>query len=275
MKKTLSISVIIPVYNSSATIDSCLSSLQNQSLQPKEIIVVNDGSTDDTVKKVKSFNQIKLISLTHAGPAAARNLGASKAIGKILVFVDSDMEFDKDFLKILTLPIQTGRAKGTWSNSEWVKNYANVWARCWNYNQGRKDARMISSTKHQKKVFRAILKSEFDKVNGFDQIGYTDDWTLVSKLAYLPKVTTAKFYHYNPDTLPKVFTKARWVGKRQYKLGNLGTLIAIFRANAGFSIIIGIVKSIQSFNPYFLLFKLAYDLGILIGALESFSGKKY
>jgi len=275
----MNISVIIPVFNKQNTISSCLTTLLSQSLKPLEIILIDDGSTDKSIARIKQFTRkhsfIKLLTKSHQGPAKARNLGAKKAKADILVFVDADMEFAQDFLKTLTKPIISKKVKGAWSNNELVKNWHNIWARCWNYNQNRSTSKMIGDAKTQKKVFRAILKSEFDKVNGFDSTGYTDDWSLVQKLNYQPTVTSAKFYHHNPATLLKVFTQAVWIGKRQYKLAKLGALIAIIRANAGFSLIIGLLKSIRFFTPQFIIFKLVYDLGIMFGAIQSLSGKKY
>jgi len=269
------ISVIIPAYNSANTITQCLRSLLTQTKKPDEIIVIDDGSTDKTAKEVKKFKSVKLLTQAHLGPGAARNLGAKKANGEILVFVDADMEFDKDFLIQLTRPIRAKKAKGTWSGNEWVRNWENVWARCWNYNQNRKDSKMTGDNQGQRKVFRSILKTEFDKVNGFDQIGYTDDWTLGNKLNYQPKITTAKFYHHNPDNLIKVFSKARWIGKRNYKLGKFGTLITILKTNDILSVTIGLIKSIRYSTPAFLIFKLVFDRGLMIGAMESLRGKKY
>jgi len=275
----LGISVIIPTYNEVKHIANCLKSLLNQTLKPTEIIVVDDGSSDDTMPEIqrlqKTLPKIKLFKQPHQGPGTARNLGSRQAGGGILVFVDADMEFDQGFLQQLTLPIFKNRAIGTWSGSEYVKNWHNPWARCWNYNQNRSDARMVGDSQGQKKVFRAILKSEFEKVKGFDIIGYTDDWTLASKLGVEPKTTYAKFYHNNPSSLTAVFTQARWIGKRQYKLGWFGTLITIMRANAGFSVLIGLYKSFRYFSPQFCLFKLVYDLGITWGAITSLFGEKY
>lgn len=261
------ISVIIPSYNSGKTIRQCLESLIKQSLKP-EIIVVDDGSTDKTTAIVKSFSQIKFFQQPHQGPGSARNLGAQQAKGKILVFVDSDMEFDQNFLKDLTKPITIAETKGSWSGNEQVANWDNLWARCWNYNQNRFSSRMIGN-RGQRRVFRAILKSEFDRVNGFDSIGYTDDWSLVNKLGFQPAVTQAKFYHHNPASLLAIFKKALWIGKRQYKLGKLGTIWTIFKANAGFSIIIGLFQIIKFRTPAMIIFKLIYDLGIMLGALEN------
>src|SRR3990167_165993 len=104
------ISIIIPAYNEAKYIGTCLSSLQGQNLKTKEIIVVDDGSTDDTLKVV---NSLKILHQNHRGAGAARNLGAKHAIGDILVFVDADMEFSPQFLEHLTLPIRQGESRGT------------------------------------------------------------------------------------------------------------------------------------------------------------------
>jgi glycosyltransferase involved in cell wall biosynthesis len=273
MAKEKLISVIISAYNEAKLIANCLDSLFNQSSQPDEVIVIDDGSVDGTVDKVKllqkKYPSLQLIKQAHQGPGQARNLGAKKAKGKILVFVDADMEFDRDFIKILTAPIRSAKAKGAWSGNESVKNWNNVWARCWNYNQNRQSASMIGKNPGQRRVFRAILKSEFDQVQGFDISGYTDDWSLVDKLGYQPVNAPAKFYHHSPASLLEVFRQARWIGKRQYKLGRLGTLVAVFRANAAFSLVIGLVKAVRFRQLKFIIFKLIYDLGIMFGALES------
>ena len=261
------ISVIIPSFNSEKTIKACLASLLNQSIK-SEIIVIDDGSTDKTAAIVKTFSGIKFLTQSHQGPAIARNLGAKNSHGEILVFVDSDMEFDINFLQDSTAPIVDGKSKGSWSGNESVRNWNSVWARCWNYNQNRFTPKMTGN-KGQRRVFRAILKSEFDKVNGFDAAGYTDDWSLVKKLGYQPTVTQAEFYHYNPDTLLKIFFQASWIGKRQYKLGKLGTILTMLKSNAAFSVSIGLFKSIIFINPQFLIFKLIYDLGIFVGAFEN------
>jgi len=95
------VSVIVPAYNSETTIGDCLKSLENQDF-PKnqyEIIVVDDGSTDNTEKIVLSFQKAKLLKQEHKGPAAARNLGLSRAKGDIVLFTDADCIPDKNWIK--------------------------------------------------------------------------------------------------------------------------------------------------------------------------------
>jgi glycosyltransferase involved in cell wall biosynthesis len=268
------ISIVIPAYNEEDAIIDCLSSLDKQAHSNFEVIIVDDGSTDNTPKLIKKYKpdkyKLTIIKQNHKGPGAGRNLGSNKAAGEILVFVDADMTFDKDFLKKLVKPIDSGKEKGTFSKEEHVSNWENIWARCWNINAGWADKRCHPENYPDKqKVFRAILKSEFNKVGGFEPGGYTDDYSLSEKLGYEAVVAKeAKFYHKNPSSLFEIFRHAKWVGKRPYKLGALGFIVALIRASLPVSLIIGLIKSIIKFQPAFLIFKVVYDFGIFLGILE-------
>jgi len=93
------LSVIIPLYNSSYSIKRCLDSVTNQSLVPKTIIVVNDGSTDDSEAIIKSLNIAGIIYLTqeNKGQATARNLGLNRVNTKYIAFLDSDDYWEAGF----------------------------------------------------------------------------------------------------------------------------------------------------------------------------------
>ncbi len=98
-------SVIIPAFNTEKTMGETLSSLLKQSIKPKEIIVINDGSTDSTKKIVEEFSkkhsQIKLFNRKNFGISASRNFGAEKASGEIITFLDSDVTVEKKWLEKL------------------------------------------------------------------------------------------------------------------------------------------------------------------------------
>jgi glycosyltransferase involved in cell wall biosynthesis len=274
------VSVITPTYNEEKVIKDFLESLSKQSITDFEVIIVDDGSTDRTLKVIQEFQgskvnhregySFKILKQDHKGTGAARNLGAKDAKGNILVFIDADMTFDKDFLRILVNPIIEGKTKGTFSKEEYVSNWDNVWAKYWSINEGWEgNMRRPKNYPDRQKVFRAILKSEFDKVGGFTPGGYNDDWSLSGKLRYeAVNVPGAVFYHKNPESLKEIYYHAKWVGKRNYKLGFIGVLVALVRASFPISLIIGIVKSIVNIKPTFVVFKVVYDFGIFIGVLE-------
>ena len=92
MKK---VSVIVPVYNVESYLEKCLNSLVNQTLAEIEIIVVNDGSEDNSKKIIDDFQQkypliIRSFSKENGGLSDARNFGLAKATGEFVGFVDSD-----------------------------------------------------------------------------------------------------------------------------------------------------------------------------------------
>ena len=275
----MKISIIVPSYNEENEIGECLESLLKQTHKDLEITVVDDGSTDKTntlvAQYAKQNSRLSLLKANHKGPGPARNLGAEAASGKILVFVDSDMTFAPDFIEKLTKPIVEGETKGTFSKEEFVANPENVWSKCWTINEGWEEGkRHPKNYPDKQKVFRAILKSEFDRVSGFSPTGeYTDDWTLSEKLGYLAdNAPGAVFYHKNPESLGEIFNQAKWIGKRRYKLGLIGKIVASIRACLPISIAVGVYKSITNNQPAFLVFKTVYDFGVFLGALTSLFG---
>lgn len=85
------VSVVIPCYNSAKYINQAVSSVLSQTLRPLEIIVVDDGSTDETPEILASFgNSIKIIRQTNSGVSAARNKGIEAARGEFISFLDAD-----------------------------------------------------------------------------------------------------------------------------------------------------------------------------------------
>ncbi len=88
----IKISIIIPTYNAEQYIEWCLFSVCNQALKNIEIIVVDDGSTDNTCKIVERFGdkRIKLVKNQHLGVSNARNTGIKHATGEYIQFVDVD-----------------------------------------------------------------------------------------------------------------------------------------------------------------------------------------
>lgn len=88
----MKISIIIPVYNSEKFLKKLLTSILNQTYNNYEIIIVNDGSTDNSEEIIKSFNSklIKYIKISNSGPGIARRIGYNHSTGDLIFFVDSD-----------------------------------------------------------------------------------------------------------------------------------------------------------------------------------------
>lgn len=102
MNKDPLISVIVPAYNSSKYVKKCIQSVLNQDYNNFELIVVNDGSTDNTLEILntlsKKDNRIKVLNQKNSGVSSARNLGLSNSSGEYITFLDSDDTLTKTAL---------------------------------------------------------------------------------------------------------------------------------------------------------------------------------
>jgi len=103
-------SVVVCTYNGGHRMRTCLWALQELDYPNYEVIVVDDGSSDDTAEVVGRFSEVRLISLEHGGLSAARNRGAEEAQGEIIAYTDDDCEPDAGWLKWLAHEF----AKGGW-----------------------------------------------------------------------------------------------------------------------------------------------------------------
>jgi glycosyltransferase involved in cell wall biosynthesis len=108
------VSVVVTVKNEEASILQLLHSFENQSLKPQEVIIVDGGSTDGTVKAVESFigsqSSFKLISTNGANRSKGRNLGISAASSEIIACTDAGAVLDERWLENLVKPLMNGDA---------------------------------------------------------------------------------------------------------------------------------------------------------------------
>lgn len=104
-----SVSVVVPVYNAEATLQECIDSLLklNYPSECLELLLVNNGSTDDTERILDRCNGRATVLLeSKKGPAAARNRGILKAQGEVIAFTDADCAVDKNWLQELIAPLK-------------------------------------------------------------------------------------------------------------------------------------------------------------------------
>lgn len=99
------ISIIVPVYNAERYLYECLDSIKNQKYDDIEVIMVNDGSTDDSRIICEAMSEtdsrFKVVNISNHGVCYARNIGLKIATGEYIAFVDADDKLDSDFLAFL------------------------------------------------------------------------------------------------------------------------------------------------------------------------------
>jgi glycosyltransferase involved in cell wall biosynthesis len=118
--KPIRVSVIIPNYNRASLVGETIENILRQTLPPHEVIVVDDGSTDNSIEVIKSFGKrVRLIQQANRGPGAARNAGLEAVTGEYIQFQDSDDLFSLNKLEAQTKLLEQSGADI--ASSPWAK----------------------------------------------------------------------------------------------------------------------------------------------------------
>lgn len=122
----MDVSIIIPCYNNAPYLKKCIDSVLSQTYKSIEIIVVDDGSDDNTSSVVEEYiasDAIKYFQIKHSGVSTARNKGIDEAEGDYIAFIDSDDYVANDFVERLVFSARTSDADIVWSQySEVINN---------------------------------------------------------------------------------------------------------------------------------------------------------
>ena len=188
MGGTPRVSVVIPVYNAESTLAECLTRLCNSTLPEFEVVLVDDGSTDQTGAIAANFPVRIVPTGGRVGPAAARNLGARVAEGDVIFFIDSDVMVRPDTLSRMVARFAEDEIEGVvgvqaanMRHRNLASQYKNLWMR-WTYVRQTGDVPLFYTTA------AAIRREVFLRAGGFDA-GYetpnVEDTAFGQKLARL------------------------------------------------------------------------------------------
>ncbi|MCF6339866.1 MAG: glycosyltransferase [Sulfurimonas sp.] len=123
----MDISVVIPTYNRFEVLQRALNSVFSQTFQSKEIIVIDDGSNDETPQIQEIFPKIKYIYQKNSGVSSARNLGIKSSKNKWITFLDSDDEWHEDKLKFqIEFHKNNSDILMSYTDEKWIRNGVEV-----------------------------------------------------------------------------------------------------------------------------------------------------
>lgn len=187
-------SVIVPVYNGENYISEALQSIFDQSVKPGEIIVVNDGSDDDTELIVRGIPGVRLIDQSKSGGAVALNRGISESVGDILCFLDHDDLWKPDKIEKQLLSMQDNNAEMIFSL---IENF--ISPELSREDQNKLDINLKAQVGIHKSTMM-IKKDSFHKVGSFNQ---------ANRVELLEWYAQAKDLQLKEFTVPEVLVKRR------------------------------------------------------------------
>src|SRR5882757_56263 len=210
-----SASIIIPTFNGASRIGNCLDALMRQTAgQNVEILVVDDGSTDNTANIVRGYSSVRLISQANAGPASARNRGALEALGKILLFTDDDCVPMPDRLDAMLEPfkdLDVVGAKGIYRTHQ--KSLAARFVQI-EYEDKYRLMTGLSSIDFIDTYSAGFRRDRFLEMTGYDTsfpVACAEDIELSYRMSArgwkMKFVPAAIVYHTHPDTLLRYLKK--------------------------------------------------------------------
>jgi lipopolysaccharide/colanic/teichoic acid biosynthesis glycosyltransferase/GT2 family glycosyltransferase len=212
------VSVVIPAYNAAGIITSCIKALQEQKLSlPYEIIVVDDGSSDNTADLAKESGAQVIRHTEKRGAAAARNSGISAAAGDIICFTDADCMPNENWIQQILRPFTNQDIIGT--KGAYATKQREIVARFVQieyedkYDLLLRQERINFIDTYSAAYRRQVLLAN----NGFDeQIFYVEDQELSFRLAArgyeMVFEPPAIVYHLHSNTLPSYFRKKFMIG---------------------------------------------------------------
>jgi len=179
---------VVAAHNAGRTLDSCLACLTRLRYPDYEVIVVNDGSTDDTAAIMRRYPQFRGITTLNQGVSAARNEGLRVATGEIVAYIDSDADADPDWLSYLATTYSKFELAGV-GGPNLVPRKDNWVAKCVYRSPGGPTQVMLDDTfaEHLPGCNMSFRRKALEEVGGFDPIfrAAADDvdicWRLIEK----------------------------------------------------------------------------------------------
>lgn len=202
-------SIIIPTYNGAARISHCLDALVKQTSGTNvEILVVDDGSTDETAKVAGAYPSVRVIAQANAGPAAARNRGAQEAKGRVILFTDDDCVPMPNWLEAMLDCFQDTEvvgAKGIYRTHQ--KSVAARFVQI-EYEDKYRLMASLSSIDFVDTYSAGFIRDRFLKMNGYDTsfpVACAEDIELSYRMSArgwkMEFAPTAVVYHTHPATI--------------------------------------------------------------------------
>ncbi|KMQ74617.1 glycosyltransferase [Marinobacter subterrani] len=274
----MDLSIIVPAFNEEDYIASCCSSI-SMALNGKgliyEVIIINNGSTDNTATVASSFSQVRVINISRTSVAQARNIGVEYAKGEVLAFIDADVVLEGDWgsrisilCKSKVAPFVTGFQYGIREDSSWIE-------RCWFDN--------MKST-HINGGNLIASRDAFDKLCGFnpklktgEDVDFCNRAKIDPEIKYQPDSKLKSIHLGYPTDIRSFMNRECWHGEGDFMSLNafLNSRIALMAIAYGLAhlILLGFLVS-GKYIVFLVLIFLFLGLNLIISEMRFRGARK-
>lgn len=288
------ISIVTPTYNRSDELDHLIESISNQTLENNffEMVISDDGSTDDTKRRIKRWIKrvgfkLKYVCQNNSGPGAARNNGVKNSKGELIVFIDSDCEAEKNWLKIIYDYYKENNFDAFGGPDKSKEDFLPI-QRAIDFSMTsffttggmRGHNKNMLSKFYPRSHNMGVKKVLFNNIGGFGSLRHGQDIELSNRIhksgAKVVLLTDAIVFHRRRTTLKKFFRQVFNWGVARINLGKIDSnmLEAIHFAPSSFTVfsflsILGLTMYPVIFTPLFILGLATLLFISIIGALKT------
>lgn len=223
LRRVPRISVIVCTYNGARTLDDCLRWLHRLDYPDYEVLVIDDGSTDDIKGICDRHAGVRHIRQEHGGLSSARNLGASKSTGEILAYTDDDCMPDADWLAHLALAFQRDPEAAAIGGPNLPPPAETLTQACVTAAPGAPTQVMLDDfeAEHVPGCNLAVLRSAFEAIGGFEEryqcAGDDVDfcWRLQIRGRHIGFTSAAFVWHYRRPTVREYLKQQAGYGRAE------------------------------------------------------------
>jgi glycosyltransferase involved in cell wall biosynthesis len=171
MSANRTVSVVIPCYNCEVYVGNAIESVLKQDYSPLEVVVVDDGSTDDSLQEIRKFREhVEIISTPNRGAPAARNTGLERATGSLIKFLDADDElFDGAIRRQVEQQAELGEDLVVFGEGVWFEKPDRAFRRRFRQREPDEDPLMYILRMNPQTSLSLYPRNLLERVEGFDE----------------------------------------------------------------------------------------------------------
>lgn len=230
------ISVIVPIYNAQIYLEKCLNSIISQTYENLEIILVNDGSKDNSLEIIEKYQnqdkRIRVVNQENSGVSVARNRGIEEATGKYIIFIDATDYIEKNMFEVLAIDLFQNNVDLSMCGYRNVDINGNILYESSAMDEKYFDAKTFRNNLFKKQYYRELICNKLFKLEIIkkNNIRFSEDIYINENTLFLLDFSKYAFrYSYGNEKLYNFLSARNRISQVKFNLKKLSVLSSYIR----------------------------------------------